>query len=213
MLPQQSDLHPEPHQITCTLCHCSSSLQTLAVVLGVVSDDITQEVKRCVSARLQCMLMLQQFALISLQHDCSMILCLWSTCAGCSAALCSARLQTDQPAAVCRACSRTRDFSELMEADPALLCSIREGNYAVLTEGHILLLNWNRQTAPLLRQLALAQKQQFTSKPRCASCAALCSCVQHTGGLDCSLRAPFCCSTGTARLRPCCGSLRSRRSS
>ena len=46
------------------------------------------------------------------------------------------------------------------------VCSIREGNYAVLTQGHILLLNWNRQTAPLLRQLALAQKEQFTSKPR-----------------------------------------------
>ena len=37
-----------------------------------------------------------------------------------------------------------------------------------MTKGHILLLNWNRQTPPLLRQLALAQKEQFTAKPRCA---------------------------------------------
>ncbi|KAK9797001.1 hypothetical protein WJX73_002827 [Symbiochloris irregularis] len=39
--------------------------------------------------------------------------------------------------------------------------AIRSGNYPVLTEGHILLLNWNRQTVPLLRQLALARQEQY----------------------------------------------------
>ena len=87
---------------------------TFAVVLGVVSDDITQEVKRC---------------------------------------------------AACTACTLSAANSGY-STQPACVCSIREGNYAVLTEGHILILNWNRQTGPLLRQLAVAQKQQFTNRPR-----------------------------------------------
>ena len=38
--------------------------------------------------------------------------------------------------------------------------AIRSGNYPVLASGHILVLNWNRQTIPLLRQLALVQREQ-----------------------------------------------------
>ena len=48
--------------------------------------------------------------------------------------------------------------------------AIRSGNYPVVIENHILLLNWNRQTAPLLRQLALANKQQYSGRPRHAPC-------------------------------------------
>lgn len=38
--------------------------------------------------------------------------------------------------------------------------AIRSGNYPVMDKDHILVLNWNRQTIPLLRQLALATTQQ-----------------------------------------------------
>lgn len=38
--------------------------------------------------------------------------------------------------------------------------AIRSGNYPVMDKEHILVLNWNRQTIPLLRQLALATNQE-----------------------------------------------------
>ncbi|DBB14997.1 hypothetical protein WJX82_007629 [Trebouxia sp. C0006] len=38
--------------------------------------------------------------------------------------------------------------------------SIRSGNYPVMDKDHILVLNWNRQTIPLLRQLALTRTEQ-----------------------------------------------------
>lgn len=37
--------------------------------------------------------------------------------------------------------------------------SIRSGNYPVMDKDHILVLNWNRQTIPLLRQLALTRSE------------------------------------------------------
>lgn len=43
-------------------------------------------------------------------------------------------------------------------ADP--LQAIRSGNYPVMDKDHILVLNWNRQTIPLLRQLALTRSEQ-----------------------------------------------------
>ena len=39
------------------------------------------------------------------------------------------------------------------------LQAIRSGNYPVVIEDHVLILNWNRQTPSLLRQLALASKE------------------------------------------------------
>lgn len=41
-----------------------------------------------------------------------------------------------------------------------LLQAIRSGNYPVMDKDHILVLNWNRQTIPLLRQLALTRSEQ-----------------------------------------------------
>ncbi len=41
-----------------------------------------------------------------------------------------------------------------------MLQSIRSGNYPVMDKDHILVLNWNRQTIPLLRQLALTRTEQ-----------------------------------------------------
>ncbi|KAK9814063.1 hypothetical protein WJX72_000188 [[Myrmecia] bisecta] len=38
--------------------------------------------------------------------------------------------------------------------------AIRSGNYPVITDDHIVVLNWNRQTVPLLRQLAVAQSDK-----------------------------------------------------
>ncbi|KAL3158654.1 hypothetical protein ABBQ32_011397 [Trebouxia sp. C0010 RCD-2024] len=38
--------------------------------------------------------------------------------------------------------------------------AIRSGNYPVMDKDHILVLNWNRQTIPLLRQLALTRSEQ-----------------------------------------------------
>lgn len=37
--------------------------------------------------------------------------------------------------------------------------AIRSGNYPVVIKDHVLILNWNRQTPPLLRQLALAFRE------------------------------------------------------
>ena len=45
------------------------------------------------------------------------------------------------------------------------LQAIRSGNYPVVIEDHVLILNWNRQTPSLLRQLALASKEaELSSK-------------------------------------------------
>lgn len=51
------------------------------------------------------------------------------------------------------------------------LQSIRSGNYPVMDKDHILVLNWNRQTIPLLRQLALirTEKQGSAQKHSVAS--------------------------------------------
>lgn len=42
----------------------------------------------------------------------------------------------------------------------AHLQAIRSGNYPVMDKDHILVLNWNRQTIPLLRQLAISRSEQ-----------------------------------------------------
>lgn len=59
----------------------------------------------------------------------------------------------------------------VIDVAPCDLQAIRSGNYPVLTEGHILLLNWNRQTVPLLRQLALARQEQYHKNRGCAAAA------------------------------------------
>ena len=47
-----------------------------------------------------------------------------------------------------------------------LLQAIRSGNYPVIIKNHVLILNWNRQTPPLLRQLALASHENAASIER-----------------------------------------------
>ena len=38
--------------------------------------------------------------------------------------------------------------------------AIRKGNYPVVATNHTLILNWNSQTVPLLRQIAINKKEQ-----------------------------------------------------
>ena len=38
--------------------------------------------------------------------------------------------------------------------------AIRKGNYPVVATNHTLILNWNSQTVPLLRQIAISRKEQ-----------------------------------------------------
>ncbi len=38
--------------------------------------------------------------------------------------------------------------------------AIRKGNYPVVATNHTLVLNWNSQTVPLLRQIAINKKEQ-----------------------------------------------------
>ena len=45
-------------------------------------------------------------------------------------------------------CSTTCQCSGLLQA-------IRKGNYPVVVDNHTLILNWNSQTVPLLRQIAI----------------------------------------------------------
>lgn len=42
--------------------------------------------------------------------------------------------------------------------------AIRSGNYPVVIKDHVLLLNWNRQVQPLLRQLALNSREDALSR-------------------------------------------------
>ena len=58
-----------------------------------------------------------------------------------------------------RCCSRCAPWCALANLFSRVQ-AIRSGNYPVLASGHILVLNWNRQTIPLLRQLALVQREQ-----------------------------------------------------
>ena len=37
---------------------------------------------------------------------------------------------------------------------------VREGNYPVQTSGHTLILNWNSQLVPLLRQMRVAREER-----------------------------------------------------
>ena len=38
--------------------------------------------------------------------------------------------------------------------------AIRKGNYPVVVNNHTLILNWNSQTVPLLRQIAINKAEQ-----------------------------------------------------
>ena len=38
--------------------------------------------------------------------------------------------------------------------------AIRKGNYPVVAQNHTLILNWNAQTVPLLRQIAISKLEQ-----------------------------------------------------
>ncbi len=38
--------------------------------------------------------------------------------------------------------------------------AIRKGNYPVVATNHTLIFNWNSQTVPLLRQIAINKKEQ-----------------------------------------------------
>ena len=40
------------------------------------------------------------------------------------------------------------------------LQAVRKGNYPVVATNHTLILNWNSQTVPLLRQIAINKKEQ-----------------------------------------------------
>lgn len=44
-----------------------------------------------------------------------------------------------------------------------MLQSIRTGNYPVVAENHTLILNWNRETLPLLRQIAICHIERKSS--------------------------------------------------
>jgi hypothetical protein len=51
--------------------------------------------------------------------------------------------------------------------------NVRSGNYSVVTSNHTLILNWNDQTVPLLRQIAINRSERADNTY--AGCAA----VQH----------------------------------
>lgn len=57
------------------------------------------------------------------------------------------------------------------------LQAVRKGNYPVVATNHTLILNWNSQTVPLLRQIAINKKEQGGPAyagycPSCLSCQA-----------------------------------------
>ena len=52
---------------------------------------------------------------------------------------------------------------KICERDAELSCNVqnvRSGNYSVVAANHTLILNWNDQTVPLLRQIAINRSER-----------------------------------------------------
>ena len=65
--------------------------------------------------------------------------------------------------------------------------NVRNGNYSVVAANHTLILNWNAQTVPLLRQIAINRRERADDTYKGCVCA--CATSDRTlGRRSCCLR-------------------------